>query len=161
MFVDLTQILAVRFIQILSNRFLLKLIEFALKKFARQNINIRSRYSSSCNKVVRSQNQDVFARLVPSGCDKSETSCFHLITRLMMVTDLLLVVPARLMQAVCCYELVAINLLTTCYVQTISDLLLVCWPHQPCYKMITACYRLVNTWKQTVETNLVDKLRYF
>ena len=117
MFVDLTQILAIRFIQILSNRFLLKLIEFALKKFARQNIYIRSRYSSSCNKVVRSQNQDVFARLVPSGCDKSETSCFHLITRLMMVTDLLLVVPARLMQAVCS------KLLRACCHQLVNNLL--------------------------------------
>jgi hypothetical protein len=37
------------------------------------------------------------------------------------------------------YELVVINLLTTCYEQTISDLLRVCWPHQPCYKMITTC----------------------
>jgi ArsR family metal-binding transcriptional regulator len=30
---------------------------------------------------------DVFALLVPSCCDKSGTSCYHLVTRLMKVTD--------------------------------------------------------------------------
>jgi hypothetical protein len=35
----------------------------------------------------------VFALLVPSCCDKSETSCYHFVTRLMMVTDLLQVFP--------------------------------------------------------------------
>ena len=46
-----------------------------------------------------------------------------------MITDLLQVVPSRLIQAVsnellraCCHQLVN-NLLPTCYVQTISDLL--------------------------------------
>ena len=33
---------------------------------------------------------------VPSCCDKSGTSCYHIVTRLMMVTDLLQVVPTRL-----------------------------------------------------------------
>ncbi len=33
---------------------------------------------------------------VPSCCDKSGTSCYHIVTRLMTVTDLLQVVPARL-----------------------------------------------------------------
>jgi hypothetical protein len=68
----------------------------------------------------------VFALLVPSCCDKSGTICYHLVTRLMTVTDLLQVVPTRLIQAVrnkLLYELVVVNLLTTCYVQTISDLL--------------------------------------
>ena len=32
--------------------------------------------------------------------DKSGTSCYHLVTRLMMVTDLLQVVPTRLIQAI-------------------------------------------------------------
>ena len=56
----------------------------------------------------------MFALLVPSCCDKSGTSCYHLVTRLMTVTDLLQVVPTRLIQAVhvtSCYELVVINLL--------------------------------------------------
>jgi uncharacterized membrane protein len=68
----------------------------------------------------------MFALLVPSCCDKSGTSCYHLVTRLMTVTDLQQVVPTRLIQAVrnkLLYELVVINLLTTCYVQTISYLL--------------------------------------
>jgi hypothetical protein len=68
----------------------------------------------------------VFALLVASCCDKCGTSCYHLVTRLMTVTDLRQVVPTGLIQAVfvtSCYELVVINLLTTCYVQTISDLL--------------------------------------
>ena len=42
----------------------------------------------------------MFALLVPSCCDKSGTSCYHLVTRLMTVTDLLQVVPTRLIQAV-------------------------------------------------------------
>jgi hypothetical protein len=59
-------------------------------------------------------------------CDKSGTSCYHLVTRLMTAPDLLQVVPTRQIQArlfvTSCYELVVIDLLTTCYVQTISDL---------------------------------------
>jgi hypothetical protein len=54
------------------------------------------------------------------------TSCDHLVTRLMTVTDLLQVVPTRLIQAVfvtSCCELFVIDLLTTCYLQTISELL--------------------------------------
>jgi hypothetical protein len=55
----------------------------------------------------------VFALLVPSCCDKPGTSCYHLVTRLMTVTDLQQVVPTRLIQAVrnkllraCCHQLV-------------------------------------------------------
>jgi hypothetical protein len=70
-----------------------------------------------CKQVITrllwSRYQDVFALLVPSCCDKSETSCYHLVTRLMTVTDLLQVVPTRLIQAVrnkllraCCHQLV-------------------------------------------------------
>ena len=66
----------------------------------------------------------MFALLVPSCCDKSGTSCYHLVTRLMTVTDLLQVVPTRLIPAVrnkllraCCHQLVN-NLL-----RDISDLL--------------------------------------
>jgi hypothetical protein len=68
-----------------------------------------------CKQVVArllpSRYQDVFALLVPSCCDKSGTSCYHLVTRLMTVTDLLQVVPTRLIQAVrnkllraCCHQ---------------------------------------------------------
>jgi hypothetical protein len=70
-----------------------------------------------CKPVVTrlswSRYQDVLALLVPSCCDKSGTSCYHLFTRLMTVTDLLQVVPTRLTQAVrnkllraCCHQLV-------------------------------------------------------
>ena len=62
---------------------------------------------------LSSRYQDVFALLVPSCCDKSGTSCYHLVTSLMTVTDLLQVVPTRLIQAVrnkllraCCHQLV-------------------------------------------------------
>jgi branched-subunit amino acid transport protein AzlD len=44
--------------------------------------------------------QDVFALLVPSCCEKSGTSWYHLVTRLMTVIDLLQVVTARLILAV-------------------------------------------------------------
>ena len=93
---------------------------------------------------------------------KSRTSCYHLVTRLMTVTDLLQVVPLRLF-VTSCYELVVINLLrsddislvgTTCCQSFV-------WPHQPCYKMITTCSKLVNNWEQAVRTHLVDKLRDF
>ncbi len=64
-------------------------------------------------RLLSSWYQDVFALLVPSCCDKSGTSCYHLVTRLMTVTDLLQVVPTRLIQAVrnkllraCCHQLV-------------------------------------------------------
>ena len=64
-------------------------------------------------KLLSSRYQDVFALLVPSCCDKSGTSCYHLRPRLMTVTDLLQVVPTRLIQAVrnkllraCCHQLV-------------------------------------------------------
>ena len=51
-------------------------------------------------RLLSSRYQDVFALLVPSCCDKSGTSCYHLVTRLMTVTDLPQVVPTRLIQAV-------------------------------------------------------------
>jgi non-homologous end joining protein Ku len=64
-------------------------------------------------RLLSNQYQDVFALLVPSCCDKSGTSCYHLVRRLMTVTDLLQVVPTRLIQAVrnkllraCCHQLV-------------------------------------------------------
>jgi hypothetical protein len=79
-------------------------------------------------RLLSSQYQDVFALFVPSCCDKSGTSCYHLVTRLMTVTDLLQVVPTRLIQAV------RNKLLRAC------------------------CHQLVNNWEQAVRTHLVDKL---
>jgi hypothetical protein len=97
-----------------------------------------------CSLVLR------FSLLVPSCCDKSGTSCYHLVTRLMTVTDLLQVVPTRLIQAVrnkllraCSHQLVTCRRYQTCW----NNLLRVCWPHQPCYKMITTCARLVNNYR--------------
>jgi hypothetical protein len=62
-----------------------------------------------------------------------------------------------------------INLLTTCYTYTSyqtcwnNDLncMGVCWSHQPCYKMITTCSRLVTNWEQAVRKHLDDKLWEF
>ncbi|CAB4019555.1 coatomer subunit alpha-like, partial [Paramuricea clavata] len=48
------------------------------------------------NKILW-QNRTTTTSLLPTlGCDKSGTSCYHLVTRLMTVTDLLQVVPTRL-----------------------------------------------------------------
>ena len=62
-------------------------------------------------RLLSRQYQDVFALLVPSCCDKSGTSCYHLVTRLMTVINLLQVVPTRLVQGVrnkllraCCHQ---------------------------------------------------------
>jgi hypothetical protein len=64
-------------------------------------------------RLLSSRYQDVFALLVLSCCDKSGTSCYHLVTRLMTVIDLLQVVATRLIHAVrnkllraCCHQLV-------------------------------------------------------
>ena len=69
------------------------------------------------------------------------TSCYHLVTRLMTVTDLLQVVPTRLIQAVrnkllraCCHQLLTRREYQTCW----DNLLRVCCPHQSRYKMITS-----------------------
>ena len=59
----------------------------------------------------------MFALLVPSCCDKSGTSCYHLVARLMTVTDSLQVVPTRLIQAV------RNKLLRACCHQHVDDLL--------------------------------------
>jgi hypothetical protein len=54
-----------------------------------------------------------------------------------------------------CYRFVTCRRYQTCW----NNLLRVCWPHQPCYKMIPTCSRLVNNWEQAVRTHLVvDKL---
>jgi hypothetical protein len=71
-------------------------------------------------RLLSSRYQDVFALLVPSCCNKSGPSCYHLVTKLMTVTDSQQIVPTRLIQAVlnkflraCCCQLVN-NLLITC-----------------------------------------------
>jgi hypothetical protein len=124
------------------------------------------------NKVVTlllsSRYQDVFALLVRSSCDKPETRCYHLVTRLMTPTELVTSCSnktnTRLFVTVAIPAWsVVINLLTTCYTwrgirlvgTTCCESVVRC---RPCYKMITTCYRLVNNWEQTVLTHLVDKL---
>ena len=82
-----------------------------------------------------------FALLVPSCCDKSGTICYHFVTRLMTVTDLLQVVSTRLKQAIrnkllrtCCHQLVN-NLLGTDDIRLVGRTVLAC----------STCSRLVNT----------------
>jgi hypothetical protein len=84
----------------------------------------------------------------------------------MTVTDLLQVVPTRLIQDVCnkllqacCHQLVNnllraddIRLVGTTCCESVGLINL------NCYKMITTCSRLVNNWEQAVRTHLVDKL---
>ena len=71
--------------------------------------------------------QDVFALFVPSCCDKSGTSCYHLYYKVddgnRLVTSCFNKTLIQAVRVTGCYELVVIKLLTTCYVQTISDLL--------------------------------------
>jgi hypothetical protein len=64
-------------------------------------------------RLLSSRYQDVFALLVPSCCDKCGTSCYHLVTRSMTVTDLLQVVPTRPIH----------RLLRACYHQLVNNML--------------------------------------
>jgi hypothetical protein len=92
-------------------------------------------------RLLSNRYQDVFALLVPSCCAKSGTSCSHLVTRLITVTDLLLqVVPKRLKQAV------RNKLLRACC-------------HQPVNNLLRAYIRLVGTTccESVGLTNLVTK----
>ena len=76
--------------------------------------NIAIRWIALCTFRTTGPWISVRILLVPSCCDKSGTRCYHLVTRLMTATDLLQVVPTRLVQAVritSCYKLVVINLL--------------------------------------------------
>ena len=80
-------------------------------------------------RFLSGRRQDVFTLIVPSYSDKSWTSCYHLVTRLMTVTYLL------------------------------QQLRVCCPHQPCLYKMITTCSRLVNNWKQAVQwTQDVDKL---
>jgi hypothetical protein len=115
----------------------------------------------------------VFALLVPSCCDKSGIS-YHLVTRLMTVTDLLQVVPTRLIQAVrnkllraCCHQLVN-NLLRADDMHEISQLV-----NKMCSQCLfpvfdksgTSCYHLVTRLmrptdsQQVVPTSLISSAR--
>jgi hypothetical protein len=69
-------------------------------------------------------------RLATSCCKKTKYRLFH-------NTSL----------RVCCHQLVN-NLLPADDIRLVGTTLLrACWPHQPCYKMITTCSRLVNNWE--------------
>jgi hypothetical protein len=124
-----------------------------------------------CKQVVTrllwSRYQDVFALLVPSRCDKFGTSCYHLVTRLMTVTDLLQVVPTRLIQDVrnkllraCCHQLVNnllladdIRLVGTTCCESVGLINLVT-------KMITTCSRLVNNWETSSANTSWQAVRF-
>ena len=111
--------------------------------YTRENAQVVTELQTGCNKVVRlSRYQDVFALLVPSCCvwNKLLSSCYKVDDGNRLATSC-----SRLF-VTSYYELAVINLSTPCCVQTISDSLeQVCWPHQPCYKMIddvTTCLRV-------------------
>jgi hypothetical protein len=125
-----------------------------------------SKLLQTCKQVVRrllsSQYQDVFVLLVPSCCDKSETSCYRLVSSLMTVTDLLQVVPTRLAQAVrnkllraCCHQLVTCRRYQTCSTQLVANLLASSTLLEVVNSLFQACY---NNWEQAVRTQLVDSL---
>jgi hypothetical protein len=75
--------------------------------YTRKNAQVVTDLQTSCNRLLSSRYQDVFALLVPSCCDKSGTSCYHLVTKLMTVTDLLQVVPTRLYRLFVCPSLLS------------------------------------------------------
>jgi hypothetical protein len=103
------------------------------------------------------------ALLVSSCCDKSGTSCYHLVTWLTTVTDLLQVVPTRPQKTNARLGRKT-NVLTSCHKFFVNylcrdiRLLRICWPHQTCYKMITTCSRFVNNWEQAMQTHPVTFL---
>ena len=94
----------------------------------------------------------MFALLVPSYCDKFAASCYHLVTRLMTVTDLLEVVPARLL------EIVRNMLLRACCHQFVNNLL-----RADDIRLVgTTCCESVDLLKRgNKQTNIVDKLEDF
>jgi hypothetical protein len=94
--------------------------------------------------LLSSRYQDAFALLVPSCCDKSGTSCYHL------VDDGNRLATIKLFQQVVtsCYKLV---------ITTVASLL----ASSTWLQMIRTCSRLVNNWEQAVRTHLVEKLREF
>ena len=59
--------------------------------YLRKSAHVVTDLETSCNKVVVKPISACvrFAMLLPSCCDKSGTSCYHLVTRLMTLTDLL------------------------------------------------------------------------
>ena len=83
-----------------------------------KSVQVVTDLKTKCNKVFAKPISGRLRTACSRFGDKSGTSCYHLVTRLMTVTDLLQVVPTRLIQAVRSNKL-----LTTCYVKTISDLL--------------------------------------
>jgi hypothetical protein len=105
-------------------------------------------------RLLSSRYRDVFAPLVPSCCDKSGTSCYHLVTRLMTVTDLPQFVPTRLIQAVrnkfatsllssTCKQLVTYRRYRTYYTrenaQVVTGLQTSCY--KSVHKLSTSCVR--------------------
>ena len=58
------------------------------ERYTRKKAQVVTYLQTSCIRLLSSRYQlDVFALLVPSCCDKSGTSRYHLVTRLVMVTD--------------------------------------------------------------------------
>jgi hypothetical protein len=74
------------------------------------NAQVVTDLQTSCNKVV----VKLISECVRTACSHGTISYYHFVKRLMTVADV---------SGTSCYELVVINLLTTCYVQTVSDVL--------------------------------------
>ena len=99
---------------------------------------------------------------VPSCCDKSETSCYHLVTRSMTVTDSLQVAPTRLIQAVCNMLLRAcrhqlVNLLRADDIRLVGT---TCCESVGLINLDTG-QQFVPDLEQTMWTHLVIKLWHF
>jgi hypothetical protein len=110
--------------------------------------------------------QDVFAQLLPSFWQvwtKSLSSCIRMcsrclfpvvVTRLMTVTELLQVVPSRLIQTVRNKLLHKLVVNLSCYQTCWNNLLRVCWPHQP-WILIWLDNNLVTTFCRSVTTCVI------
>ena len=95
---------------------------------------------TNCRAGFATENE--FALLVSSCCNKSGTSCYHLVTRLMTITS-----PTSCsnktarnkLLRVSCHQFVN-NLLRANDIRLVGTACLrVCWPHQPCYILLISC----------------------
>jgi hypothetical protein len=102
-----------------------------------------SKLSTSWEQAVRTHPVD---KLLEQHCYKSAAGLLQLV-RFYVATSLLRT----------CQQLVTCRRYQPCW----NNSLRVCWPHRPCYKMITTRSRLVNNWEQAMRTFLVGKVKNF
>jgi hypothetical protein len=130
--------------------------------YRRKNAQVVTDLQTSCNKVVVKPISGCVRTASSSCCDKSGTSCYHLVTRLMTATDLLQVVPTSLIQAVrnkllrvCCHQLVTCRRCQTCWNKFAASLLASSTLLQDDDNLFQTCQQLGTS---SARTHHVDKL---